>query len=215
MHRQHFCWTCKAWNLRLNLFHCVDISPHALTLLIRLTGAGKGSHKKQSPPYDDGGADDHSDVEDAEDYRKGAHSCCLWCCLHLKEAQGQHYFSAAPAGACRRAKRAVQALPPVVLAILQRSQAVHAAVAHTYCSCTACRIAALLHAHHRCSHAGGYHPVYVGEKFKQGRYVVLKKLGWGHFSTVWLVLDTTSHTFAALKVRSSSRSGGLPASMQD
>jgi hypothetical protein len=50
-------------------------------------------------------------------------------------------------------------------------------------------------------HAGGYHPVRVGEKFKQGRYVVLKKLGWGHFSTVWLVLDTTNHTFAALKVR--------------
>jgi serine/threonine-protein kinase SRPK3 len=48
---------------------------------------------------------------------------------------------------------------------------------------------------------GGYHPVYVGEKFKQGRYVVLKKLGWGHFSTVWLVLDNTTHTFAALKVR--------------
>lgn len=85
-------------------------------------GAGKGSHKKQSPPYDDGGADDHSDVEDAEDYRKG-----------------------------------------------------------------------------------GYHPVYVGEKFKQGRYVVLKKLGWGHFSTVWLVLDTTSHTFAALKVQKSAQ----------
>jgi serine/threonine protein kinase len=40
----------------------------------------------------------------------------------------------------------------------------------------------------------------LGEKFKQGRYVVLKKLGWGHFSTVWLVLDTHTHTFAALKV---------------
>jgi serine/threonine protein kinase len=43
--------------------------------------------------------------------------------------------------------------------------------------------------------------VKLGEKFKQGRYVVLKKLGWGHFSTVWLVLDTHTHTFAALKVR--------------
>jgi serine/threonine-protein kinase SRPK3 len=42
--------------------------------------------------------------------------------------------------------------------------------------------------------------VQVGEKFKLGRYVVLKKLGWGHFSTVWLVLDTRNHTFAALKV---------------
>eukprot|EP00546_Thalassionema_frauenfeldii_P000037 CAMPEP_0178933626 /NCGR_PEP_ID=MMETSP0786-20121207/23377_1 /TAXON_ID=186022 /ORGANISM="Thalassionema frauenfeldii, Strain CCMP 1798" /LENGTH=232 /DNA_ID=CAMNT_0020611249 /DNA_START=132 /DNA_END=827 /DNA_ORIENTATION=+ len=31
---------------------------------------------------------------------------------------------------------------------------------------------------------GGYHPVRVGEVYNQ-RYVVIKKLGWGHFSTVW------------------------------
>jgi len=54
--------------------------------------------------------------------------------------------------------------------------------------------------------AGGYHPVRLGEKFKQGRYVVLKKLGWGHFSTVWLVLDTHTHTFAALKASNLSAS---------
>lgn len=29
----------------------------------------------------------------------------------------------------------------------------------------------------------------VGERFKNGRYVVVRKLGWGHFSTVWLVRD--------------------------
>ena len=29
----------------------------------------------------------------------------------------------------------------------------------------------------------------VGEQFKDGRYTVLGKLGWGHFSTVWLVAD--------------------------
>ncbi len=29
----------------------------------------------------------------------------------------------------------------------------------------------------------------VGEKFKDGRYTVLHKLGWGHFSTVWMVRD--------------------------
>lgn len=52
---------------------------------------------------------------------------------------------------------------------------------------------------------GGYHPVQVGEKFKQGRYVVLKKLGWGHFSTVWLVLDARANTFAALKVQKSAQ----------
>jgi len=31
---------------------------------------------------------------------------------------------------------------------------------------------------------GGYHPVQVGETYKDGKYLVLKKLGWGHFSTV-------------------------------
>jgi len=36
--------------------------------------------------------------------------------------------------------------------------------------------------------AGGYHPVKVGEVYNQ-RYVVIKKLGWGHFSTVWMVKD--------------------------
>ena len=31
----------------------------------------------------------------------------------------------------------------------------------------------------------------MGDKFKSGRYRVVHKLGWGHFSTVWLALDTT------------------------
>lgn len=35
---------------------------------------------------------------------------------------------------------------------------------------------------------GGYHRVKVGEVYNQ-RYVVCKKLGWGHFSTVWMVKD--------------------------
>eukprot|EP01047_Picozoa_sp_COSAG01_P046987 COSAG01_NODE_4450_length_5008_cov_2.475657_5_plen_77_part_00 len=36
--------------------------------------------------------------------------------------------------------------------------------------------------------AGGYHPVRVGDLYN-GRYVVLHKLGWGHFSTVWMVYN--------------------------
>lgn len=36
---------------------------------------------------------------------------------------------------------------------------------------------------------GGYHPVSVGDTFKGGRYRVAHKLGWGNFSTVWLVRD--------------------------
>lgn len=47
---------------------------------------------------------------------------------------------------------------------------------------------------------GGYHPVTVGETFKEGRYVVVRKLGWGHFSTVWLSRDTLTAKHVALKV---------------
>lgn len=49
--------------------------------------------------------------------------------------------------------------------------------------------------------AGGYHPVRIGERYKNGRYTVLQKLGWGHFSTVWLVLDAETGQHAAMKVR--------------
>lgn len=37
---------------------------------------------------------------------------------------------------------------------------------------------------------GGYHAVRIGDAFKGGRYIVQSKLGWGHFSTVWLAWDT-------------------------
>lgn len=47
---------------------------------------------------------------------------------------------------------------------------------------------------------GGYHPVQVGEKFKEGKYTVVRKLGWGHFSTVWLSRDNTNGKHVALKV---------------
>ncbi|KAI9681524.1 MAG: serine/threonine protein kinase, CMGC group [Caeruleum heppii] len=47
---------------------------------------------------------------------------------------------------------------------------------------------------------GGYHPVEVGETFKEGKYTVVRKLGWGHFSTVWLSRDNTSGKHVALKV---------------
>lgn len=36
---------------------------------------------------------------------------------------------------------------------------------------------------------GGYHAVRIGDTFKNGCYVVQSKLGWGHFSTVWLAWD--------------------------
>lgn len=39
-----------------------------------------------------------------------------------------------------------------------------------------------------------------GEKFKDGRYTVLHKLGWGHFSTVWMVRDEQTAQLGAMKV---------------
>ena len=47
---------------------------------------------------------------------------------------------------------------------------------------------------------GGYHPVKLGEVYNS-KYLVLKKLGWGHFSTVWLVRDSTNGAHVALKVQ--------------
>lgn len=47
---------------------------------------------------------------------------------------------------------------------------------------------------------GGYHPVSVGELFKDGKYTVVRKLGWGHFSTVWLSKDNNTGKHVALKV---------------
>jgi len=46
---------------------------------------------------------------------------------------------------------------------------------------------------------GGYHPVKIGDLF-HGRYHVLRKLGWGHFSTVWLCWDLNGKRYVALKV---------------
>ena len=56
--------------------------------------------------------------------------------------------------------------------------------------------------------AGGYHPVQIGEIYKN-RYQVVCKLGWGHFSTVWLAKDldgsnSTGQTcYVALKIQKS------------
>ncbi|EFX89500.1 hypothetical protein DAPPUDRAFT_40922 [Daphnia pulex] len=46
---------------------------------------------------------------------------------------------------------------------------------------------------------GGYHPVKIGDLF-HNRYHVVRKLGWGHFSTVWLCWDLVAKRFVALKV---------------
>ncbi len=54
---------------------------------------------------------------------------------------------------------------------------------------------------------GGYHAVVIGDVYNN-RYVVHKKLGWGHFSTVWLATDSKvdiehPHKCVALKIQKS------------
>ncbi|XP_067383625.1 SRSF protein kinase 1a isoform X7 [Channa argus] len=46
---------------------------------------------------------------------------------------------------------------------------------------------------------GGYHHVKVGDLYNK-KYHVIRKLGWGHFSTVWLAWDIKVKRFVAMKV---------------
>jgi serine/threonine-protein kinase SRPK3 len=50
---------------------------------------------------------------------------------------------------------------------------------------------------------GGYHPVQIGDLLCHQRYVVVKQLGWGHFSTVWLCYDCQKEIIAAVKIQKS------------
>lgn len=52
---------------------------------------------------------------------------------------------------------------------------------------------------------GGYHPVKIGDVYKN-TYRVIRKLGWGHFSTVWLCFDRDTRTYVALKIVKSDES---------
>ncbi|KAE8676392.1 SRSF protein kinase 1 [Hibiscus syriacus] len=52
---------------------------------------------------------------------------------------------------------------------------------------------------------GGYHTVRIGDTFKNGCYVIQSKLGWGHFSTVWLAWDTQRSRYVALKIQKSAQ----------
>lgn len=36
----------------------------------------------------------------------------------------------------------------------------------------------------------GYCDVYLGQQMDCGRYIMMRKLGWGGEATVWLALDT-------------------------
>ncbi|KAG6100486.1 hypothetical protein E4U31_003975 [Claviceps sp. LM219 group G6] len=47
---------------------------------------------------------------------------------------------------------------------------------------------------------GGYHPVSLGDTFESQRYTILRKLGYGLYSTVWLARDSECQRFVALKI---------------
>ena len=63
----------------------------------------------------------------------------------------------------------------------------------------------------------GYHPVHLGyiiiliviqllyREIVDSKYVILKKLGWGHFSTVWLALSLADKNLYALKFQKSAK----------
>ncbi|EIW83794.1 kinase-like protein [Coniophora puteana RWD-64-598 SS2] len=55
---------------------------------------------------------------------------------------------------------------------------------------------------------GGYHPVTIGDAFKDGRYVVRRKIGYGEYSTVWLTEDIQKKQFVALKILAANSSAG-------
>ncbi|KFY41762.1 hypothetical protein V495_04802 [Pseudogymnoascus sp. VKM F-4514 (FW-929)] len=47
---------------------------------------------------------------------------------------------------------------------------------------------------------GGYHPVHLGDAFNNGQYKVIRKLGEGCHSTVWLARNAKKSRYVALKI---------------
>ena len=53
---------------------------------------------------------------------------------------------------------------------------------------------------------GGYHPVRIGDEYCQSRYLILHKLGYGSFSTVWLARDSLAGRYVSLKINTADAS---------
>jgi serine/threonine protein kinase len=49
-------------------------------------------------------------------------------------------------------------------------------------------------------YANGYHPTHLGDRYHDGRYEVVHKLGFGSYSTIWLARDHLHNSFVALKI---------------
>ncbi|KAL3457560.1 protein kinase [Aspergillus heterothallicus] len=48
--------------------------------------------------------------------------------------------------------------------------------------------------------AGGFHPICLGDTFQKDQYTILRKLGYGQYSTVWLAKDSKHEKYVALKI---------------
>ncbi|CRL23442.1 Calcium/calmodulin-dependent protein kinase II isoform [Penicillium camemberti] len=55
---------------------------------------------------------------------------------------------------------------------------------------------------------GGFHPVSSGDTFNSGTYKVMRKLGYGQYSTVWLARDSKAQRYMALKIPRADCYGG-------
>ncbi|OAR00209.1 hypothetical protein LLEC1_03172 [Akanthomyces lecanii] len=55
---------------------------------------------------------------------------------------------------------------------------------------------------------GGFHPISLGDTFDSNRYIILRKLGYGQYSTVWLARDSKCQRYVALKMLRADCYGG-------
>jgi len=47
---------------------------------------------------------------------------------------------------------------------------------------------------------GGFHPTTIGDTFRDGRYRIVHKLGFGGYSTIWLAHDQHLQRYVSLKI---------------
>lgn len=55
---------------------------------------------------------------------------------------------------------------------------------------------------------GGFHPISLGDTFGPDQYTILRKLGYGQYSTVWLARDSKYQRYVALKMLRADCYGG-------
>lgn len=56
---------------------------------------------------------------------------------------------------------------------------------------------------------GGFHPVHLGDRYDNGRYRIVYKLGAGGFATIWLARDEHEKKWVALKIVDSEHSRSI------